>query len=376
MTSIFKRQGRRGYAIKYRDPATRKERIRQFPTKGEAEMFSDRVRAANIASDGLAMDVRFDEYAEKWLKATSLAVRHGTLTIYTWAVTKYLIPAFRETYLRDINQKMVRELIVQLRTQLAKGTAGTALRVLHACLQAAVDDRILLSNPAAFRSRSKLMNLTMTAGEERGRIKAFDLEQMAAFFAAVKTAAPQHELLFRTMACTGLRLGETLALKIGDLNLDNATIRLERAITPRGRIEPCKTGAAGEFQVIDMPMGLATELRARVKDLPASEWLFPGGSRGRPYHHRHGVRDAFLAVLAAAKLPPHFTPHCLRHTYATQLLIAGESVYYVSRQLRHSDIRMTVRTYGSWLPAGDRAAADRVWARLVSVPKMLLTPQR
>jgi integrase len=72
------------------------------------------------------------------------------------------------------------------------------------------------------------------------------------------------------------------------------------------------------------------------------------------------------AILEAARLPEHFTPHSLRHTFATLHLISGESIYYVQRQLGHASISMTVDTYGSWLPAGDPAAADRFAARLGS----------
>jgi integrase len=69
------------------------------------------------------------------------------------------------------------------------------------------------------------------------------------------------------------------------------------------------------------------------------------------------VRYAFRKVLKAAHLP-HFTPHSLRHTYASLLLIAGVDVYYVSRMLGHANISETVDTYGRWLPANRKGALD------------------
>jgi len=65
-------------------------------------------------------------------------------------------------------------------------------------------------------------------------------------------------------------------------------------------------------------------------------------------------------VLKAAGLPEHFTPHCLRHTYASLMLQQGESVAYVQRQLGHASIQLTVDTYGKWLPMGNKAAVDRL----------------
>jgi integrase len=60
------------------------------------------------------------------------------------------------------------------------------------------------------------------------------------------------------------------------------------------------------------------------------------------------------------KLDMHFSAHSFRHTFASQLLQLGESPAYVQRQLGHSSIKMTVDTYGKWLPAGNKVAVDRL----------------
>src|SRR5207244_4442858 len=47
----------------------------------------------------------------------------------------------------------------------------------------------------------------------------------------------------------------------------------------------------------------------------------------------------------------HFTPHCLRHTYASIMLSVVEApITYVQRQLGHQNIQQTVNIYGKWLP--------------------------
>jgi hypothetical protein len=72
------------------------------------------------------------------------------------------------------------------------------------------------------------------------------------------------------------------------------------------------------------------------------------------------VRKAFARVLQAAALPAHFSPHCLRHTFASLLLQQGESPAYVQRQLGHASIQLTVDTYGKWLPMGNKPAVNRL----------------
>jgi integrase len=74
----------------------------------------------------------------------------------------------------------------------------------------------------------------------------------------------------------------------------------------------------------------------------------------------NNVRKVMTRVLKVANLPLHFTPHCLRHTYASLMLQQGESAAYVQRQLGHASIQLTVDTYGKWLPMGNKGAVDRL----------------
>ncbi len=60
----------------------------------------------------------------------------------------------------------------------------------------------------------------------------------------------------------------------------------------------------------------------------------------------HNVRRACRRVLKLAQLPPHFTPHSLRHTYASILISEGKPIPYVQAQLGHASITLTVDTYG------------------------------
>jgi integrase len=70
------------------------------------------------------------------------------------------------------------------------------------------------------------------------------------------------------------------------------------------------------------------------------------GGRSWNFGHPLAERRAMLRILKTAKLPQHFTPHCLRHTYASIVLADGVSPVYVQEQLGHATIERTVSTYG------------------------------
>jgi integrase len=98
------------------------------------------------------------------------------------------------------------------------------------------------------------------------------------------------------------------------------------------------------------------KLKYGWSELPA--WLFvtKEGTSIDPAN----VRRAMLRVLKAAKLPLHFTPHGLRHTYASILLAEGVNPVYVQEQLGHATIELTVSTYGRWLKKKAPGALDRL----------------
>jgi len=67
---------------------------------------------------------------------------------------------------------------------------------------------------------------------------------------------------------------------------------------------------------------------------------------------RHRIEKEMYRALQRGDLPVHFTPHSLRHTYASILLSVVEApISYVQRQLGHANIRQTVEVYGRWSSA-------------------------
>ena len=166
------------------------------------------------------------------------------------------------------------------------------------------------------------------------------------------------------MARTGIRLGEALALQWEDLHFRAREIRVARGFS-RGRLD---TPKSRHGRTVDMSQQLArTLLRLQIerktetlrRGWPAlPPWVFC--TKRRTPLDITNADKAFKRVLKDAELALHFTPHCLRHTFASLLLQQGESPTYVQRQLGHASIQLTVDTYGRWLPMGNKAAVDRL----------------
>ncbi len=358
----MRRVGRRGVALKWHDPATGKVRFRQFRTAAAAAEEARALgrRPAPGCEHTLAV------YAQRWLEQVSPTLRVGTARVYTSVLQSQVLPTLGPLPLSQVTSAHVRDLAAELLTRgLAKKTVQNTLRVLHAVFETArEEDHLIERNPAA-TTRGRRGLLRRSRAEKRAKVKAFTPEQLRAFLAAAESES-RFTLLWQVMALTGARPGEAEALRWDDVDLKGRKLRIDQSWS-RAVLEPPKTGEARE---VDLCQGLVEALRQHDKatrrvaletGVPRSEWLFPSGGADRPIDQKV-VSLAFKRALKRAGLPPHHSPHCLRHTYATTLLIGHAPVYYVSRQLGHSSIQMTVDVYGGWLPAGDPAVVDRLEA--------------
>src|SRR5262245_57467093 len=131
------------------------------------------------------------------------------------------------------------------------------------------------------------------------------------------------------MARAGLRLGEALALQWEDLHFHRHEIRVARGFS-RGRLD---TPKSRHGRTVDMSEQLARNL-LRLQIERKTETLRRGWAavppwvfctkRGTPLDITNADK-AFKRILKRAELALHFTPHCLRHTFASLLLQQGES---------------------------------------------------
>ena len=253
-----------------------------------------------------------------------------------------------------------------LTQKLNEGYAKAYVRLIHATfegmLNAAVDDGIILANPAAKMGRK--MRLVQTRAAKQEEIKAFTREQRDHFLAVTLAHKPKLYALFLLMTRTGLRPGEAVALTWADVNLhpEERSIRVERTLSAR-KIGTPKSGhgrsvdVSAELRVTLLKLQVERKeetLRKSWGTVP--EWVFCSRV-GRIVDYSWVAKD-FGRLLRYAGLPSHFTPHCLRHTYASLLLQTGISPVYVQRQLGHASIQMTCDLYGKWLPIGEKSWVD------------------
>ena len=137
--------------------------------------------------------------------------------------------------------------------------------------------------------------------------------------------ARRDEALFALMLGAGLRVGEAVALDVGDVELDEATVLLRRTKGDRPDRAP-------------LPAGVVDLLRALVGKRRSGP-VFRSAAGGRLCARMVGVR--LHHWLAAAGVERRAGPHALRHTFAMGLYERTGDLGVVQAGLRHRHIAAT-----------------------------------
>jgi len=186
------------------------------------------------------------------------------------------------------------------------------------------------------------------------------------------TGRVRDRLLWSLLAESGLRLGEALGLQHRDWHTgrgDTPFIEVVPREHPHGVRVKGGTGRRvfisdeldrlyGEYlwQLCEAGAGLA------VDDMDAMHVFvnLGGGTRFAPWRPDsvYDLVDRLRRDLAG-QVPADWTPHWMRHSHATALLLAGVPVHVVSRRLGHADVQTTLELYAHVTEDADmRAVAE------------------
>jgi len=310
----------------------------------------------NIASRKAAT---FGEYAETWITVTVPATcKASTEHDYLMILDKHVLPAFGAKKVTEITRATVREFLL---SKVNEGKSRSMVNYLKSCLSGvlnlAVDDETIAVNPA-----QRLGKIART--DKTKRMDPLTREELSRLLGTFGEKYPEHYPLALTLARTGMRIGEALALQWGDIDFTGRFITVQRGFS-RGRLEIPKSGRARRIdmsqQLTDTLLALRTcrkeEALAKGWGTPR-EWIFTTEA-GTTLDLNNWRNRIFNRALEKAGLR-RVRVHDLRHTFASLLIQDGVSLAYVKEQLGHHSISVTVDIYGHLTPGANREAVDQL----------------
>ena len=350
---VFRRGGR--YVVTFRD-AHGKQRKRSAPTydaarKLKAKLDADVARGEYQDASNLTLREYFLEWVERYQGRGQRGFRESTREDYLRLAEKYALRFFPPGIkLAQLTPRHIANFVGWLcdeevqRQRLADATVRNALNPLRSCLGTAMHEGLIRHNPAQGAALPYRPDPNADDDEDR---RALSREELAMFLRVVN---PSHRLMFKLLACTGLRVSEALALQVKHLDLDGSAphVRVRRAEI-RGRIEPPKTRYGRRNVPLDAD--LVQELRGHLaarEDCGADALLFPSRTGG--FLDRSNLRNRVLIPAAQEAGAPWAGFHTFRHTCASLLFGRGSNAVQVQRWLGHHSPAFTLSTYVHLLP--------------------------
>ena len=241
-----------------------------------------------------------------------------------------------------------------------EGTNRTALQMVKSALRWAArhDIGMIPVNPI------QDIPLDMLVKAPRG--DAMPLEDVTALLEAA--AGKPSEIMWRLLLETGARRGEITGLNWGDINLRTGVVTIRKIASPEsgGTKTDNRTKGRAKREIplspglLEALTDLKMERRATAFDPVVMD------ARGRRRASFTAVRYWWLRDTKKAGIIG-YTPHSLRHTFATTALAAGVPVNVVSSILGHASTAVTLEVYAHVTGDMERVAVATVVSEMAKI---------
>ncbi|MBD8521846.1 site-specific integrase [Lysinibacillus fusiformis] len=307
--------------------------------------------------------ITFRELTEEWFKHyRSMGVKKATIRIREYESNK-LLTYFSDKKVKDITQVLYQRFLNEMNNELnintLSGINGTAKMI----FKYARELGIIHNDPTEFAKLPKKIKTVEEIENENVQDVYFEKHELKEFLdSALEYGKKDDYFIFNMLAWTGMRLGELLALKWSDIDLENRTISITKTLyNPNNNIlsqelTPPKTN--GSVRTIDIEPELIELLKShrllqkQVKLALGAEYndfdfvatkLKPPNS-GHPYHSKL-VNVRMQVILKHTKIKKHLTPHSFRHTHTSLLAEVDVPLELIMERLGHESDKTTTKVY-------------------------------
>ena len=323
-------------------------KTRKEAADGLAKVLADRTEGIIYDDENTTVG----EYLDGWLKGSVRgSVRKSTYDRDANLVNNHLKPVLGRVKLKKLSPAHVQSFY---RDRLDSGLSPSAVHKMHAILRKAlaramawhmvprnVAEAVEPPRPAPKEMRP------LSPAEARKLLDAARGERFHALYVLAVT--------------TSMRQGELLALRWQDVDLENATISVQRTLTrDGGRIsigEPKTRKSRRSIRLTPQATeALEEHLKRQLREVEilgdrySDRGLIFATGTGAPINPSNLRRRSFAQLLKRAKLP-RVRFHDLRHTCATLLLAKGTHPKFVQELLGHATVAITLDTYSHVMPS-------------------------
>ncbi len=304
----------------------------------------------------VSKDCTVGEWLDKWLEVfiTTPPLAPKTVKSYKEQVNNHIKPSLGRITLRKLTGQEVQKFMT---AKLNEGLSSTSVngihRVLRASLSQAQRERLVADNVAKFTKPPRVETRSETF---------FTQPELRKLFAI----AEGHHLrnLILLAPYTGMRIGELTGLRWSDVDFKANTITVRNQlqwVDGKPILLPPKSKSSKRVLPLDedvMKLLADQKMMFSVNGFENKMDLVFVSSKGSPLDPK--LANKHLKDLCEKAEIRQLSFHSFRHTAATLMLSAGEEASEVMNFLGHSQIALTVNTYGGVMREAQRRASSRL----------------
>lgn len=280
----------------------------------------------------------FADVAQEWIDAQELA--DSTADNYERILNTHWIPPLGDKSVREITPGKLKKAVKDRAFKTAK-TRNNAVSVLRMVFEFAKGEKYLNESPAENLGHVK---------QQKAPPDPYTVPEMRAILDWLqRKAKAQTYNYFRFAFLSGLRSSELIALKWDRVDFRTRRVRVDEAFV-LGKRKATKTS---EIRDVELSAEAMEALEAqKAHTFLAFKQVFHNPNTDAPYYNHQAPWLAMRACLKALGIR-HRPAYNTRHTYATMALMAGATPAWVSKQLGHKNVAITLEVYAKWIEGAD-----------------------
>lgn len=314
---------------------------RGFRTQREA-----RLAIADLELNGLSkpesepqMIHTYEQIYNLWYEEYKTTVKASTLLKTERVFKNHILPAFGNKPIQDIKPMDAQNQMNIWHKKLVR--ASMVMNYAGLVFDYAIRMQLINMNPTKVIKKP----VRKESVREDKDMNFYDKDELKKFMAALENNNNFRAFVyFRLLAFTGMRKGESLALKWSDIDLEKQTLYINKAVSRSATglyIQTPKTPSSiRRISIDDKTVSILQEYKKESPD--GLVFQSEDGGILSPAKPRKWYLTAMKNLADDFK---QISIHGFRHTHASLLFEAGASIKDVQSRLGHSDIQTTMDVY-------------------------------